>query len=1056
MRNSGTPRAKGSIRRRGFVLAAMLISCVDARAERLPLKTYSTSDGLAHNVVNRIVRDSRGFLWFCTKDGLSRFDGYAFATFGTDEGLPAAGINDLLETRRGDYWIATDLGLMHFDPTGTAAPGVVDIGAGPSAPMFGRVRIHGDDRSRAVFVLRETRDGTLWAGTNDGLYRVDQRHGHVTLEPVDIGIPHEFPEQRVVADLLEDRHGWLWIGAYSGLYRRWADGTTARYTERDGLPNAFVQDLLEDHQGELWAGTRLGGFFRFRADETHRAPVVDRHFTYHEDDPYGLPTSWVYQLFETSDRRFWIATARGLVEFFPDADERGRFHVYATKNGLTDFNITAVNEDIDANLWLATGTAGAMKLTRGGFTTFGKDEGVEAVNAVVEDQAGHLCFRGKPPGDSLTSIFERGRAELFKEEQARLYMRLGCFDGERLDWFKPASVTRYAWGWVQERVTLQSRTGEWWLGTGGGLYHFPRSDFSQLRTAKPIAVYTTKHGLAALQVFCLFEDSMRNIWVSSIDAARNGLARWDASSGTMQDLTHAAGLPPFKNDRPRTFAEDRAGTVWIGFNSGLARYAHGRFSFFSTNDGLPSGAVMDMHVDQAGCLWLASSRGGLTRVDNPGASRPTFTTYTTAQGLSSNATEVIAEDMNGLIYVGGGHGLDALDPKTGRVRHFTTDDGLGPGQFRAAYRDRNGVLWFGMTGGLARLSPAPAIPRAAAPVLIRAIRVRGVPRLLSVFGEHDLTLPAFAPDQNQVEIDFAGLSFKPGDVLRYQYRLDGVDDAWSAPADRRTVTYARLAPGSYRFMVRAANSDGLTSDSPAVVSFRILKPVWLRWWFVSFSAAAIGFAAFTGYRYRVARLLDIANMRTRIATDLHDDIGANLTRIALLSEVARRDQYQEDARNDRLASIASIARESVSSMSDIVWAINPARESLLDLTRRMRRYADEMYTLRGIQLRFSAPEATDHLKLGVDVRRDLLLIFKEAVNNSVRHARCSSVTIDLRVEGRTLRLAMHDDGRGFDTSAEREGQGLLSMERRARRLKGRLEIVSGTGNGTDLTLELPL
>jgi signal transduction histidine kinase len=143
-------------------------------------------------------------------------------------------------------------------------------------------------------------------------------------------------------------------------------------------------------------------------------------------------------------------------------------------------------------------------------------------------------------------------------------------------------------------------------------------------------------------------------------------------------------------------------------------------------------------------------------------------------------------------------------------------------------------------------------------------------------------------------------------------------------------------------------------------------------------------------------------------------------------------------------------------MSDIVWAINPSRETLLDLTRRMRRYADEVYTLRRIQLRFSAPDAADHLKLGVNVRRDLLLIFKEAVNNSVRHAHCSTVTIDLRVEGRTLRLAMHDDGRGFDTTAERDGQGLPSMQRRAHRLKGRLQIASGTGSGTDLTLELPI
>ena len=164
--------------------------------------------------------------------------------------------------------------------------------------------------------------------------------------------------------------------------------------------------------------------------------------------------------------------------------------------------------------------------------------------------------------------------------------------------------------------------------------------------------------------------------------------------------------------------------------------------------------------------------------------------------------------------------------------------------------------------------------------------------------------------------------------------------------------------------------------------------------------------AYAVYRYRVARLLEMANMRTRIATDLHDDIGANLTRIALLSEVAKQGAEQDGP----LASITRIARESVSSMSDIVWAINPKRESLIDLTRRMRQHADEIFTQRGIELRFTAPNATDSRKLGVDVRRDLLLIFKEAVNNAARHSNCSVVDIALKAEGSRLVLTVADNG----------------------------------------------
>ena len=204
-----------------------------------------------------------------------------------------------------------------------------------------------------------------------------------------------------------------------------------------------------------------------------------------------------------------------------------------------------------------------------------------------------------------------------------------------------------------------------------------------------------------------------------------------------------------------------------------------------------------------------------------------------------------------------------------------------------------------------------------------------------------------------------------------RYRLEGADGAWSVPGEQRSVTYASLAPGAYTFSVRAVNSAGIAGAHPAVVTFTILRPFWLRWWFLCLSALAIGLTVNRLYHYRVQRVLELAHMRTRIATDLHDDIGANLTRIALLSEVAKRERsaletrdavtqaetVEHDQDEGPLASIAVIARESVSSMSDIVWAINPARESLLDLIRRMRQHADQVFTSRDIELRFSGPAA---------------------------------------------------------------------------------------------------
>ena len=466
------------------------------------------------------------------------------------------------------------------------------------------------------------------------------------------------------------------------------------------------------------------------------------------------------------------------------------------------------------------------------------------------------------------------------------------------------------------------------------------------------------------------------------------------------------------------------------------------------------GTVTGIFVDRSGRLWLASGQAGLVRVDGEHPEHPRFVSYGTAQGLSSNRADVITEDAQGYLYVGGGSGLDRFDPATGDVRHFTSADGLPTGAFIAAFRDRTGALWFGMTSGLARLVPASNTPSGPPPILISSLRVAGALWPISATGESIVTLPDLAPTQNALQIDFVGLGFGTGDVLRYRYRLDGSRDDWSAPGAQRSVTYANLAPGRYRFVVRAMASDGTASAEPAAITFTILSPLWRRWWFVSLAALALGLIAFALHRVRLARLLEIANVRTRIASDLHDDIGANLTRIAFLTETARGTPGpgQEDS---PLASIASIARESVSSMGDIVWAVNPARDTLLDLTLRMRQHADEVFTQRGVDLDFHAPDAGVGVRVGADVRRDLLLIFKEVVNNAARHARCGRVAIELRLDGSGLVLTVSDDGVGFDMSVAGAGQGLASIRRRAERMNGTLAIASGHGAGTSVVLTVP-
>jgi two-component sensor histidine kinase len=368
-----------------------------------------------------------------------------------------------------------------------------------------------------------------------------------------------------------------------------------------------------------------------------------------------------------------------------------------------------------------------------------------------------------------------------------------------------------------------------------------------------------------------------------------------------------------------------------------------------------------------------------------------------------------------------------------------------------------------MGRGLSHFIPASdEPPEAPPPILISGLQVAGSRQFVSALGDTDMLLPDLSPGQNQLQIDFIGLSFAPGEVLRYQYKLEGTDRDWGPPTEQRSVTY-RLAPGRYKFLVRAVNSDDVPSANPAVIRFRILPPMWARWWFLTLVAIGLMLILYRFYRYRVARLLELERVRTRIATDLHDDIGSSLSRMAILSEVAkRRLRGTEQESVSILTDIAESARGVTDSMSDIVWAIDPRRDDLSNVVFRVRQFASDVLGAKGISWTLQAPAEFDKVKLNPPQRRHIFLIFKEAISNSARHADCNSVWLSLAIVHNQIIGEIRDDGRGLavtscQVASDRPGgHGLENMRTRAAQLGGRLTIDSSPGLGTSIKVEVPL
>jgi signal transduction histidine kinase/streptogramin lyase len=668
----------------------------------------------------------------------------------------------------------------------------------------------------------------------------------------------------------------------------------------------------------------------------------------------------------------------------------------------------------------------------------------------------------------IASIFVEQAGELCG--WAREKGLFDCFNGKRFTSIRPkypGTIHHFGWGWNQ--TAFQDHAGEWWVPTGQGLCRFEKTKNTEdLAGRSPKAVYTTRDGLPGNDIFRLFEDSQGDIWLSTAEPPPSPLTRWERATGRFHIYIEGDGLP-WMQSSAMAFAEDRSGQLWVGpSDGGLLRHWKGYFTRYSESDGLPGGQIRALHTDRAGRLWIASTRGGLGRIDNPSEAKPRIVAYTTADGLSSNAVLCLTEDQWGRIYACTGHGVDRLDPTTGGIKHFTTADGLARGEQNVAGRDRQGGLWFGSLLALSRLVPEPEGPASPPPVFIMGLQVRGASRPLAEFGQSTVSGLVLQPNQNQLRLDFVGLGFAAGERLRYQYQLEGFDRDWSPPTEQRTINYASLRPGNYAFQVRALNVEGAVSPRPASVTFRVLAPVWQRWWFLSAAGIAFGLLIYSLYRYRLAQLLAVERIRTRIATDLHDDIGASLSHIAVLSEVvtsevARLGVISDGQRvSEPLARIGSVSRELIDSMSDIVWAISPRKDRLRSLTQRMREFAGEILSARGIEFYLDAPDIDQQIKLDPEVRRQIFLIFKECVNNVVRHSRSTRLACDFRIERGDFVLRLSDNGHGFGATVAngadsdcRGGHGLVSITRRVEALGGKLEVTTARDQGVTVLLRIP-
>ncbi|MBI5463603.1 MAG: hypothetical protein HY966_01460, partial [Ignavibacteriales bacterium] len=449
--------------------------------------------------------------------------------------------------------------------------------------------------------------------------------------------------------------------------------------------------------------------------------------------------------------------------------------------------------------------------------------------------------------------------------------------------------------------------------------------------------------------------------------------------------------------------------------------------------------------DHDGTLWVGTIGGGLNKFNRESE---TFTRFTTKEGLANDVIYGMLVDQEGCLWIGTENGLSHLNPKTQQFRNYTVEDGLPSNNFYWGTPSlaKDGECIFGTSNGVVLFHPRDIEPNLIPPsVVLTSFHTLYKPmkfdRDVSEVREIEITFR-----ENVFSFEFAALDFTNPKNNHYAYRMEGFDDDWVYAGARRFTTYTNLNPGTYTFRVKGANSDGIWNDRGLAVKLMIDPPVWFRWWFMTLVGLLILGTVVYLYNWRVEKLLEVERTRDRIARDLHDDIASTLGSVALYIASLRGKLKKSPRETVRmLEKISSLSLEAIDSMSDIVWSVSPRNDTLNDLLIHMRDLTSQVCTANGIDYTIRIPPLADDIILKPDVRKNIYLVFKESLNNVIKHAHAKKLTVSAKLDKGIFQMAISDNGRGFDIEnygfgmkhgSQHEplsrGHGLRSLDKRAK------------------------
>ena len=966
-------------------------------------QAWQKDQGLPPNPVRALTQTRDGYLWLGGDDELVRFDGLRFVSFGLPDGLKFGQVSALLEDRQGALWIgSTDSGLRRWQnqhlTTVTTREGLP---------------------ANAITALAEAHNGSLWIGTPVGL-RLWQA-GRLT----DLPAAEPF-EGLGITTLLSDRRGTVWLGVKgSGVYYY----TNNAFVPVTGDPvDDLLKDshcLLMDQAGRLWIGAGADFLLCHEGDHWLRYRL-----------PRNRAGSPVTTLAEESTGTVWAGAGAGGLRQFKDGKASGN----PAGAGLAGTVVESLLADRDGRLWVGTDTA------------------LDCLN--------RKCLFALSQAEGLGFGAVQGQAEVSPgvvwvgKANDGLYR----WDGKSFSRLSAAGLSPHG---SQITALLVTHEGFCWVATTNrlSLYKDPIAASDEVET-----IAGAPEGLTALA-----EDPAGALWAGT-------------RTGQVRQLVHNQWFAPAsfaQTNAITALVPDPDGSLWVGTaGNGLFRLANGSARHIGKREGLLSEAIQTVYRDAHGTLWIGTADAGLSRWR-----AGQIANFTVAAGMPDNTISQILEDDADGLWLGTSRGIawvnqhrldelaagtiPAVFPKLyGQADGMLSEDCTG-GFFPAGLKTKSGLLWFSTLKGVVVVDPHAHLTTGRPPnPVLEEVLVDGLPEPLisqpAGAGNQPAKILRIIPGRHRVEFRFTGLSFEAPELMRFRYQLAGLDTDWLEAGTRRSALYSYLPPGDYQFRLAACNSDGIWNENGLALQLVVLRHFWQTWWFITLAAASVLALVGGTVRAVVKRKLQrrlrhleqertLERERTRIAQDLHDEMGAKLCRISFLSEHARRGQLPPEELHRQITSISDASRDVLHSLDEIVWAVNPQNDTMEHVASYIGQYAQDYFQLTGIDCELDIPAQLPPHPLSSQQRHHLFLATHEAFTNILKHSGATHARVAIALSPAVFEIEISDDGKGFVVPAgvasqaapvEPSGDGLTNMLQRLKDIGGQCHIVSAPGSGT--------